>query len=224
MPTILVADDDPWAARALCGMLDQEDDLVALQPTWTGTEAVTAYREHRPDLVLMDLNMPPGISGVEATETICREDPDARVIILSTAAPGPGFARALDAGAMAAVRKTAAPTTVLRTLRAALAEDSPRLLRGLAEEVLLSGDLIPGAPATFSPLTHAEVEVLRHVCEGREYAQIAEQLYISPNTVKTHARVLREKLHAGNLAQLLLQAMRYGYVSAGTPRTWPGET
>jgi CheY-like chemotaxis protein len=97
--SVLVVDDDSWTTRAVTTVLRDAGEFRVLEPAHSGEEAVEAFTTAPPDLVLMDVNMPPGMSGVDATAAIIEHDPDARVVLLTTVAPGPGLARGLEAGA-----------------------------------------------------------------------------------------------------------------------------
>lgn len=209
---VMIVDDDIWTTRALALELAADPHITVSGIFLTGEEAVDAAPNLRPDVVLMDINMP-GIGGVEATVQLLTTDATCRIVILSTVAPGPGLARALRAGAVAAVHKTAAPDSLAEIVHAAAGEETPRLVRHLAGKVLLSGDAIDDAPPVFAELTDREQEMLRLICQGLDYAEISARSHISINTVKTHARLLREKLGASSLAQLVVQAVRLRYVT-----------
>jgi DNA-binding NarL/FixJ family response regulator len=163
-----------------------------------------------PDLVLMDLSMPGGISGIEATARILAARPRALVVVLSSSSPGPGLARALEAGARATVRKTAPPPKLVRTLRQILAGDEIPTMSYLAHDILVAGDL-PESDLPESPPTERELDVLSCVCQGMGPAQIATELFLSPATVRTHIGRLHRKLHAGTAAQLIVRALQFKY-------------
>lgn len=212
-PSVLIVDDDRWTTRAVAAALADAGEFDVLAPANSGEDGVRAYTAHHPDLVLMDVNMPPGISGVDATRAIVRSDPDATVVLLTTVSPGPGISRALEAGAMAVVNKTASDEVLVSVVRTALQGESPSLLKALAADIVISGDLIPDAPSQAPVLTEKELSLLTLICEGLEYADIADQMHLSISTVKTHAQNLRAKLDAGNLAQLVVRALQYKFYS-----------
>ncbi|HMR47963.1 MAG TPA: response regulator transcription factor [Arachnia sp.] len=211
--TVLVVDDDPWTTRAIAAVLGDDPAITAVAVAHDGAEAIAAYGAERPDVVLMDLNMSPGMGGVQAIEELKRRDPDVRIIVLTTVSPGPGLARALAAGARAVVRKTASDAELRAVVLAVVCEDDPRLLRGLAQDIVLSGDELPDTPAVVPRLTATEREVLILIAQGLGYNEIAERQFVAPSTVRSQAKSLREKLDADGLAQLVVRALQYRYIS-----------
>ncbi|EWS81994.1 response regulator transcription factor [Brachybacterium phenoliresistens] len=207
--TVLVVDDDRWTTRAIAAVLEADPSLQVLGVEHSGEDAVDAFRALRPQIVLMDVNMAPGMSGIDATAKILQEDPRATVLILTTISPGPGIARALEAGAMAVVTKTAPPEALVAAVRLAAAGESPSLLKNLAADIAISGDLQPDSPARFPALTEREHATLQLICEGMDYQTIAARQHVAETTVKTHARSLRDKLGAQSLAQLVVRAVQY---------------
>lgn len=212
--TVLVVDDDRWTTKAIELALAVDEDLTVLPPLHTGAEAVDAYRGHRPDVVLMDINMPGGIDGIEATRRIRGIDPGAVVVILTTVSPGPGIARALEAGAIAAVMKSASEEVLRSTVRCAAEGDDPAMLKGLARDIVISGDGLPVTDTPIPRLSEREEEVLMLICSGLGYEEIAARQGVSAWTVRTHAKRLREKLQAENLAQLVVRALQFHFFSA----------
>lgn len=211
--SVLVVDDDSWTTRAVAATLSDAGTFRVLAPVHSGEEAVAAFAAERPDLVLMDVNMPPGMSGVDATAAIMDLDPDARIVLLTTVSPGPGLARGLDAGALAVLNKTAGERELVSIVRAASAGESPELLTGLAEDLVISGDHLPDAPGAAPQLTAREMDLLALLCQGHGYEEIAAAQSVAMSTVKSHARNLRMKLGARNLAQLVVRALQFKFFS-----------
>ena len=211
--SVLVVDDDSWTTRAVGAALTDAGSFRVLDPVHSGEEAIAAFAAQRPDLVLMDVNMPPGLSGVDATAAIIDLDPDARIVLLTTVSPGPGIARGLEAGAHAVLNKTAGERELVSIVRAASAGESPELLRGLAENIVISGDHLPDAPEAAPQLTAREMELLTLLCQGHGYEEIAAAQSVAMSTVKSHARNLRIKLGARNLAQLVVRALQFKFFS-----------
>lgn len=209
--TVMIVDDDRWTTRALSSAISDLEGFVVHSTVHSGADALTAYGERPADLVLMDINMPGELNGIAATAAIKRLDPTALVVILTTMAPGPGLARALEAGASAALSKSAADSEIAYVLRQLLSDPNPRLLRGLARDILISGDLLSGSPALVPRLSIREVQLLLLICEGLTYEEIAAREFLTVWTVRTHARNLREKLGAANLAQLVVRALQFRF-------------
>ena len=153
------------------------------------------------------------MNGVDATAAIMDLDPDARIVLLTTVSPGPGIARGLEAGAHAVLNKTAGERELVSIVRAASAGESPELLRGLAENIVISGDNLPDAPEAAPQLTAREMELLTLLCQGHGYEEIAAAQSVAMSTVKSHARNLRIKLGARNLAQLVVRALQFKFFS-----------
>ncbi len=211
--SVLIVDDDRWTTRAVAAALRESGSFDVLDPQHSGEAGVEAFARLRPSLVLMDVNMPPGMSGVDATKEIIALEPKATIVLLTTVSPGPGLARALEAGAMAAVNKSASDAELIRVAEAALDGDSPVLLRSLADDILISGDTVADVSSQAPVLTEMEHTVLIEVCEGRDYSEIAERHFITMHPVKSHARNLRIKLGAKNLAQVVVRAIQYKFYS-----------
>lgn len=212
--SVLIVDDDRWTTRALSYALITEVDFNVLPPVHSGEEAIESYQQHRPNVVLMDVNMPDGMSGVDATRAIRKIDSSATILILSTVSPGPGLARALEAGAMAAVNKSCSESTLRNTVRRAARGEDPSMLKFLARDILIVGDPLPEAPLVSPELTEREHEVLTLICRGCGYEEIAETQGVAVWTVKTQTKRLREKLQAENLGQLIVRALQYRFYSA----------
>lgn len=211
--SVLIVDDDHWTTRALSYALITDPDINVLPPVHSGEEAIESYKRYRPKVVLMDVNMPDGMSGIDATLTIRKYDPEAAVVILSTVSPGPGLARALDAGAIAVVNKTCSESTLRETVRGAARGVDPSMLKYLARDILIAGDALPEAPPVIPEITERELEVLTLICQGCGYEEIAESQGVSVWTAKTQAKHLRQKLQAENLAQLIVRALQYRFYS-----------
>ncbi|QAY60413.1 response regulator transcription factor [Microbacterium protaetiae] len=210
--SVLVVDNDRWVTRALAAAIKSTEDLEVVAAVHSGEEAIEAYERQRPDVVLMDVNMAPGMNGIDATTSILEHDPSANIVVLTTLAPGPGLAHALAAGAIAVVDKNASDATLFKTVRLAARGENPALLRGLIEGVLISGDKLGDAPTVVPNLTRSERQVLKLICTGLTYGEIAQQLHVAESTVLFHTKSLRMKVGAKNLAQLVIRAIEYRYV------------
>lgn len=191
-------------------VLDDESALTVLDAVGTAEGAVRAYREHRPDVVLMDINLGAGErSGIDAIKDIRGYDPDARIMVLTTAAPGPGLRRALEAGALGTIAKSSPPRELIRIIMQVAAAKTPTRLPVSAQDLVIS-DGYEGYVA-YGRLTPREIEVLRKLCAGLSYAAVAAELSVTEETVKTHAKELRRKLGVSTLQQLILTGIRLRY-------------
>lgn len=211
--SVLVVDDDKWTTKAINMALQKDPAIRIVIAASDGAEGVEAYRSSSPDIVLMDLNMSPGMNGVTAIEKIRQFDAEARIIVLTTVSPGPGLARALEAGALAVAQKTASEADLRKIVLAATQGDDPRLLKRLAQDIVISGDLLPDTPVVVPQLTPAERDILLLITDGHGYEEIAKRQGITVWTVRSHVKKLREKLYAENLAQLVVRALQYRYIS-----------
>lgn len=209
--TVLIVDDDPWTTKALAQSLASDPEIRVIGIAHSGDEALELAARVAPRVVLMDINMPPGISGIETTEKLLERAPDTRVIVLTTMSPGPGIARALEAGALASISKGAPPNAVRESIKNLAHGEDPHALRRLAQDIVISGDALPDAPAAAPRLGQREQEVLTLICEGLGYEEIASTLQVSVWTARTHAKNLRDKLLAENLAQLVVRALQYRF-------------
>ena len=167
-----------------------------------GGEAIEKYREHLPDVTLMDLRLP-GVSGIDALIAIRAEFPDARVIMLTTFKGDVEIRRALEAGARGYMLKSAPPTELVETIRQVHAgkkwlpaQIAAQLAEHMGEEIL----------------TRRETEVLQHLAGGNRNRDIAELLFISEETVKVHVKHVMEKLGANDRTQAVAIAVRRGVI------------
>lgn len=212
MTTVLLVDDQALLRMGFRLVLEAEDDLEVVGEADDGRSAIAQARALRPEVVLMDVRMP-GMNGIEATEALVRELPDSRVLILTTFDLDEYAFAALRAGASGFLLKNAEPPELVAAIRAVASGDaviSPRVTRRMLE--IFSGHLPePGAPDTgldprLSELTPRELEVLRAVAEGLSNAEIAERLFLSEATVKTHVGRILAKLGVRDRVQAVILA------------------
>ena len=195
MIRVLVADDHPVVRHGLCTMLEIEDDIVVVGRASDGEEAVAQARETRPDIILMDVQMP-GVDGIEAMRRICADDPEARVIVLTTYRDEDYIFPSLRAGARGYLLKDASREELAAAIRA--------VHRG---ESLLDPQIADQAKSR-EGLTARELEVLRLMGAQHSNAQIAEKLFVSENTVKTHVSNILSKLGCSDRAAAVLTAWK----------------
>jgi len=199
---IMIVDDHPLLHEGLANIIQYQPDMVLVGDVTIGCEAVRCFRECRPDVTLMDLQLP-DMSGIDAMITIRSEFSEARLIMLTTFAGDVEIQRALEAGARAYVLKSSPPGELLSAIRQVHAGERviPAELAGyLAEHY--SDD----------PLTTREVEILRQVAGGNRNRDIATKLFIAEETVKSHIKHIMEKLGATDRTQALAIGVRRGVI------------
>jgi DNA-binding NarL/FixJ family response regulator len=218
---VLLADDQALLRATFRILIDSCDDMEVVAEAADGREAVALTREHRPDVVLMDIRMP-GTDGLAATSEICA-DPDlrdTRVLILTTFEIDEYVAQALRAGASGFLGKGVEPEDLLDAVRVVARGEallSPRATRSLIARFLAQpgGDTPEPRPDPLEVLTDREREVVALVALGLSNTDIAGRLYLSPLTVKTHVNRAMAKLEVRDRAQLVVLAYQTGLVRAG---------
>lgn len=203
---IVIADDHSVVRRGLRQVLEGDVGLEVVAEAEDLDGARRYVRGHKPDVLVLDLNMPGG-STLESIPEIRAEAPDTRIVIL-TMQNEPAYAReALAAGVVGYVLKEAADTELVEAVRRAAAGDTylnPRLGARLAAEPP------PGPP---DGLSEREVEVLRMIALGHTNAEIAEQLFLSVRTVETHRAHIQQKLRLASRSELVRYALDHGLVT-----------
>jgi NarL family two-component system response regulator LiaR len=208
---ILAADDHAVVREGLRALIDTEPGMELVGEASDGAEAVGKAQAVRPDVVLLDLVMPQK-SGIEAIGEIRRTAPEARILVLTSFAEDDKVFPAIKAGAQGYLLKDASPDELLEAIREVhRGEPSmhPTIARKLMLELQRSSDL----PPTEDPLTEREAEVLGLVAQGLTNQEIADRLYVSERTVRTHVSNILSKLHLANRTQAALYALRRGLAS-----------
>lgn len=221
---VLLADDQALLRGAFRVLIDAEDDMEVVGEAADGREAVELARATRPDIVLMDIRMP-GADGLGATAAICgdAELAGTRVLILTTFEIDEYVAQALRAGAGGFLGKGADPKELLAAVRTVAAGDallSPAATRAVIDQFLAQPDPAASAAVTaerLAVLTAREREVMSMAATGLTNEEIAERMYVSPFTVRTHVHRAMAKLDARDRAQLVAIAYQSGLVPPGRP-------
>ena len=215
---VAIADDQPLVRAGFATMVSYAEDLELVGEADNGADAVAVARRTRPDVFLMDIRMPT-LDGLEATRQITG-DPDltgTRIIILTTFDLDDYVHQALRNGASGFLVKDARPEDILNAIRVVAAGDAllaPSVTRRLIERFTTT-PAPTHPPAELTQLTEREAEVLILVAQGRSNAEIADQLYISLYTAKTHVSRILTKLGARDRAQLVIVAYETGLISPG---------
>ncbi|GEM33950.1 DNA-binding response regulator [Nocardia neocaledoniensis NBRC 108232] len=208
MITVLLVDDQRLVRAGLRMLIEDTPDLAVIGEAADGVEAVRAYAELTPDLVVMDLRMP-GLDGVAATRQILALSPRAKVLVLTTFDDDEHLFPALAAGAAGYFVKDTDPAVLLDAIRRTVDGDllfSPALLRRLVDRALAARSA--RAPAPAPDLTPRELDVLRLVAEGHGNQEIAERLHLGVSTVKSHLANLLEKTGTDNRVRLAVYAVK----------------
>lgn len=223
MITVAIADDQTLVRAGFRALLDSEPDIMVVAEAADGETAVETVREHRPQVVLMDIRMP-GLDGLQATAQITADPelPCTRVVVLTTFELDEYVFGALRAGASGFLLKDLEPADLLSAVRVVAAGEAllaPRLTRRLIEAFVAGGGggVSAGGRAAerIEPLTPREREVLALVGRGASNVEIAEALVVSPLTAKTHVARLFAKLDARDRAQLVVIAYESGLIVPG---------
>jgi DNA-binding NarL/FixJ family response regulator len=215
---VLVADDQTVVREGLVMLLGLSPGVEVVGAAADGDEAIRLAQRHTPDVVLMDLRMP-RTDGVAATRRILQELPSTRVIVLTTYADDESVFAALEAGARGYLTKDATAAEIqhaIHTVHAGEALLDPSVQRRLLERALRSAPpTVENAPMPAYPdgLTQREAEVLREIAAGRSNREIAERLFISEATVKTHVNNIFSKANLRDRAQAVVYALHNGLAS-----------
>lgn len=200
--TVLAVDDHPLLREGVAAVIEGQPDMKLVAEATTGLEAIERYREHRPDVTLMDIRMP-DMDGIEALGRIRREFPDARVIVLTTYQGDVQALRAIKAGAMGYLLKGMLRLELveaIRTVAAGRRRIPAEVAAGLAEH---AGDDV---------LSARETQVLRLVALGHSNKRLAVALSLSEETVKAHMRNILAKLGANDRTHAVTIALKRGII------------
>ena len=212
---IAIADDHPVFRFGLRALLNAMPDTEVVGEVTSGEEALALVNSVRPDVILMDINMP-GMNGIEATRRISQANPDIRILIVTMLEDDSVFA-AMRAGARGYVVKGAEPAEMLRAIRA-VADGEAIFSPGIAERLIhyfatppatMSAPAQPAGPA-FPDLTEREREVLGLIAQGLTNSAIAECLVLSPKTVRNYITEIFSKLQVADRAQAIIRARNAG--------------
>ncbi len=201
MSTVMVCDDSPLARETLRRAVATIPGISKVSAAASGEEALTRWPAERPSLVLMDVRMP-GLGGTEATRRLLGLHPEANVVMLTLAEDADGVARAIGAGARGYLVKDASREELATTVMQALTDLAGRRPDSGSSQ----------AVAEVPALTEREVQVLGGMSRGKSNAEIGRELFLSEDTVKTHARRLFRKLEAADRAQAVAVGFRWGLV------------
>jgi len=207
---VLVVDDHAVVRKGLRALLDRESDIDVIGEAEDGEEAVRATARLRPDVILMDLEMP-SLGGIEATRRIAERYPLTKVVVLTSHAAEEDVFPALKSGALGYLLKHSAPEDVLQAIRQAHRGETvlhPAIARMVLQE--LHRPPQPRHGPTHDPLSERELDVLRLIARGMSNQEIADALVVSEATVRSHVSAILRKLQLASRTQAALHALREG--------------
>ena len=199
---VLCIDDHPLLREGVARKIERQPDMVVVDTAGTGQEAVMLYLRHRPDIVLMDLQLP-GMGGLQAIEAIRREDPDAKIIVLTISGGDEDIFRAIRAGAASYLLKSSLSQDLIATIRRVVDGERP-IPPEVAERL--------AAREGQSGLSTREIEILELIAKGLRNKEIASALGIGQETVQTHIKRLFVKLHVSDRTAAVTVALSRGIV------------
>jgi len=206
---VVLVDDHRIVRRGLRSFLEAFPDLVIAGESASGEEVLAQIEGWLPDVVIMDLLMPGGMDGIETTRRVRAITPHTQIVVLTAHTDDARVIAALRAGAIGYVRKDAEPELLLAAVRAA-ARGQSMLDPAVAGTVLQ--DLVSSTDVQ-RDLTERELEVLRLLAHGRTNRQIAEELVLGEETIKTHVGNILTKLHLAHRTQAVVHALKEGLIS-----------
>lgn len=197
---VLSVDDHPLMREGIARIINDEPDIALVAQAASGAEAIRQFRQHRPDVTLLDLRLP-DMSGIDVLIAIRAEFCDAKVLVLTTATGDVEIQRALKAGARGYILKSMSPpemTEAIRQVYHGKRHVPPEVAAQIAEHM--------GEPE----LTSRELEVLRHLAGGNRNRDIGDLLFVSEETIKAHVKNIMEKLGASDRTEAIAIAVRRG--------------
>ena len=209
--TVLLVDDHALIREGVRTFLETQPDINVVAEAESGMEAVRLAEEHAPDVALVDLMMP-GMDGVEATRRLAAKSPRTSVIVLTSYHDDEHIFPAIRAGALSYLLKQVGRVELADAIRKAAAGEAvlhPRVAARVLRELRGAGG---EAPNVFRELSDRELEVLRLIADGLSNAEIARDLFVSEQTVKSHVSNILSKLHLADRTQAAVYAWRQGAV------------
>lgn len=205
---VMLVDDHAVVRMGFKLLLESASDIKVVAEAENGEQAIKLYGEHHPDVVVMDITMP-GMGGLEAIERILAKDSSARLLVLSAHEDSVHPKRVLNAGALGYLTKRSAPDELIKAIRT-VAVRKMYLEANIAQQMAIQQ--LSGGNSPVDVLSPREFEVFMALAQGKSTNDIAETLCLSPRTIGTHLYNIKQKLNAGNQAEIALIAMRSGLI------------
>ena len=203
---ILLVDDHSVVRMGFKMLIENESDMAVICEAESGELGITAYKEHKPNVVIMDITMP-GIGGLDAIERIIAFDKKAKILVLSAHEDSVHPKRSLSAGALGYLTKRSAAEELIKAIRS-VNSGTKYLESMVAQEMAITQ--ISGENNPVEILSDREFEVFMDLAKGKSTNEIADTMCLSPRTVGTHLYNIKQKLNANNSAEIALIAIRSG--------------
>jgi|APTNR8051073442_1049403.scaffolds.fasta_scaffold00614_14 DNA-binding NarL/FixJ family response regulator len=207
---VLIVDDQTMFAESLTALLQLSHEVEVLGCCFSGEMAIEFVKNKQPDVILMDYSMPGGMNGAEATESIVRDFPEMRILILTFYDTLEYVKEALAQGAKGYLLKNTGKDGLIYAIKMVMA--GKYYIDSEVGHKALIGEKPSAAPTTSNLLTKREADVLRLVADGKTSQQVASELFVSKETVETHRKNLLSKTGCKNVAELIRWAVREGLV------------
>jgi len=212
MIKVMLVDDHELVRAGIKRLLDDIDGIEVVDEADCGETAIDKVRKQKPDVILMDVNMP-GIGGLEATRRIMQIEPDLKVIVVTVHAGEPFPTRLLEAGAAGYLTKDCGQGEIVKAIHS-VSDGSRYIGSNIAQKIALS--MMPGAnKSPFDSLSQREMQVMLMVTQGQNAQEISDRLCLSPKTISTYRHRLFEKLDVDNDVELTRLAILHGMIESG---------
>lgn len=208
---ILLTDDHAVVRQGYASLLEAMLEPCEIIEASCGRESFVLWQQHRPDLIVLDINLP-DVSGIETARRIRERDASARILFFSMYDELPMVKQALDAGAMGYITKSSSPEILLEAVKRVI-KGQPYVEHELATRMAMQGK--GSNDARLSSMTQREFEIFVMLARGLTSKHIADQLCISAKTVSNHSALLKSKLEVGSTAELVHLAIRCGLIKPG---------
>ena len=207
---ILLVDDHSVVRMGFKMLIENESDMAVISEAESGELGITAYKEHKPSVVIMDITMP-GMGGLDAIERIIAFDKKAKILVLSAHEDSVHPKRALSAGALGYLTKRSAAEELIKAIRS-VNSGTKYLEPDIAQQMAITQ--LSGEDNPVEILSDREFEVFIALAKGKSTNEIADTMCLSPRTVGTHLYNIKQKLNANNSAEIALIAIRCGLLEA----------
>jgi NarL family two-component system response regulator LiaR len=209
--TVLIVDDHPTMRQGIRALLERQPDIKVVGESNNGTQAIQMACQFKPDVVLMDLQMP-GKSGLDAIKEILAETPSLRILVFSNSSEDKTIMAAIEAGAIGYLLKIDATEKIIQSVRDAYHNTPTFSTQAQSELLSYIHSHRSTQTASTAQLTPRELIILKLMANGLTNEEMAAQAFISEGTVRTHISHILQKLHLDNRAQAVLYAVREGLV------------